>query len=60
MSDSAHSATLRTVVIIGTSHNYQCSGALGSAQFHAVVAATCRERAIRAIGEEMSLDALMG
>jgi hypothetical protein len=49
---------VKTVLLIGTRHDYQCPGNPGSEEFRALVAATCRDQDIKAIGEEMSLDAL--
>lgn len=53
---------LRTVLVIGTSHEYQRplpeSASQAPGRFRALVAATCRQQGVRAIAEEMSLDAL--
>jgi hypothetical protein len=50
----------RTVLVVGTRHDYQRPGNPGSEDFRAFVAATCRERDIKVIAEEMSLDGLFG
>jgi len=49
---------VKTVLLIGTRHDYQRPGNPGSEEFRALVAATCRDQDIKAIGEEMNLDAL--
>ena len=50
----------RTVLLVGTRHDYQRPGNPGSEAFRVFVAATCRERDIQVIAEEMSLDGLFG
>lgn len=50
----------RTVLLVGTRHDYQRLGNPGFEAFRAFVAATCRERDIQVIAEEMSLDGLFG
>ncbi|MPZ75129.1 MAG: hypothetical protein GEU77_01240 [Deltaproteobacteria bacterium] len=45
-------------MLIGTRHDYQRPGNLGSEEFRALVAATSRDQDIKAIGEEMNLDTL--
>jgi hypothetical protein len=49
---------MKTVYLIGTRHDDQRAESSGSEQFRAFVAAMCEEQQIRAIGEEMSLEAL--
>jgi hypothetical protein len=49
---------VKAVLLIGTRHDYQRPGNPGSEEFRALVAATCRDQDIKAIGEEVSLDAL--
>lgn len=49
---------VKTVLLVGTRHDYQRPGSQGSEEFHALVAATCQEQDIKGIAEEMSLDAL--
>ena len=49
---------MKAVFLVGTRHDYQCAGSPDSEQFHALVADTCKIRQVRAIAEEMSLDAL--
>ena len=51
---------MKTVYLVGTRHDYHRVGNPGSDQFRAFVATACEERAIRAIGEEESLDSLSG
>lgn len=52
---------LRTVLLIGTNHEYQYQRPLaassGPEQFRAMVAATCQREGVRAITEEWSVDA---
>src|SRR6266478_1229739 len=50
----------RTVLLVGTRHDYQRPGNPGSEAFRAFIAAACQERAIKVIAEEMSLDGLLG
>jgi hypothetical protein len=49
---------MKTVLLIGTRHDYQRPGSYASEELHALVAAICREEDVRVIAEEMSLDAL--
>ncbi len=49
---------MRTVFLIGTNHFYQQPGTRASEEFRTLVDATCQERNIKVIAEEMSLDAL--
>ncbi|HZX27628.1 MAG TPA: hypothetical protein VFF16_11190 [Telluria sp.] len=53
---------MSTVVLIGTSHKYQCAtdGALSNcvAEFRSEVEKLCRAYAIAALAEEMNLDGL--
>jgi len=59
--DSGRSLRLRsskTVLLVGTRHDYQIPGNPGSDQFRVLVSAICQERNIRLLAEEMNLDAL--
>lgn len=61
VSDSGRSLRRRsskTVLLVGTRHDYQIPGNPGSDQFRAFVSAICQERKIRLLAEEMSPDAL--
>ena len=53
---------MRTVLLIGTSHEYQWPRAgpsgKGSEKFRSLVDATCWQNGVKALAEEMSLDAL--
>lgn len=53
---------MKTVLLIGTSHEYQLpqagSRSRGSERFRGLVATTCQDEDVKAIAEEMSLDAL--
>ena len=48
----------KTVLLIGTRHDYQRSGCQGSEQFRVQIEAACRQHSITLLAEEMSLDAL--
>ena len=48
----------KTVLLIGTRHDYQRPGCQGSEQFRLQVEAACRKHSITLLAEEMSLDAL--
>ena len=48
----------RLVFLFGTRHDYQRPGSPGSEDFHVEIVRRCREHGIKAIAEEMSLDAL--
>lgn len=61
MSDSASSLPPRlskTVLLVGTRHDYQIPGNPGSDQFKVLLSTICREHSIRLLAEEMSVDAL--
>jgi len=63
MSDSSVSQPRRaerTVLLVGTRHDYQRPGGPGSEAFRVFIATTCRERNILVIAEEISLDGLLG
>lgn len=49
---------MKAVLLIGTCHDHQCPSNPGSEEFRSLIAATCQDQDIKAIGEEMSLDAL--
>lgn len=53
---------MRTVLLIGTSHEYQRPvpehASQGPEPFRALVATTCQQQGVKAVAEEMSLDAL--
>lgn len=49
---------VKTIFLVGTRHDYQRPGSLSSEEFHALVAASCKEQDIKLIAEEMSIDAL--
>jgi hypothetical protein len=51
-------ATTRNVILIGTAHHYQESGKPGADELKAFAEMCCRKFGIRAIGEEMSQEAL--
>ena len=50
---------MKTVLLVGTRHDYQCPGNSGSEKFRSLIAATCQDQDIKAIAEEMSLDGLV-
>src|SRR5215471_16029901 len=50
----------RTVLLVGTRHDYQRPGNPGSEEFRAFITAACQERDIKVLAEEMSLDGLFG
>ena len=45
-------------LLVATKHEYQCPSLKGSEKFRQLVIATCKDQDIKAIGEEMSRDAL--
>lgn len=49
---------MKTVYLVGTRHDYQRAGSPESEQCRAFIAIKCQEQQIRAIGEEMSPEAL--
>lgn len=51
-------AKLRTVTLIGTSHTYQLPGNPAAGEFGDFVEEICDKFAVRAVAEEMSLEAL--
>src|SRR5215813_11540023 len=63
MSDSSmgqHRRAERTVLLVGTRHDYRRPGNPSSEEFRTFITATCRERDIKVLAEEMSLDGLFG
>lgn len=50
----------RTVLLVGTRHDYQRPGNPGSEAFRAFIMAACQEWDIKVLAEEMSLDGLFG
>lgn len=49
---------MRSVILIGTSHRYQCPGVPAADEFRDFIERVCAEFHVRAIAEEASLEAL--
>ena len=50
---------MKTVLLIGTRHDYQRPSTPGSEEFRSLVTATCEDQDIKAIAEEMNLEGLV-